>query len=314
MSKPHLVKRTPPAEVEVGPDLVRGLLQEQHPDLAELSIEFADSGWDNFMFRLGQDLALRMPRRQASVAGLLHEQRVLPELAPRLPLPISVPLRVGEPGLGYPWPWSVVPWRPGSPADLAAPNKDQSIVLADFLRALHQPAPASAPTNPFRGVPLVERDAAIAPKIARLKEQGDLITPAIESAWTAALEAPLAEANSWLHGDLHPRNVLVERGAFSAIVDWGDVTSGDVAVDLASAWMLFDDAEARVSLFERYGDSKAQGPKSTEPPSEATRVRAIGCAVAFGATLLNTGLTDDPRHAEVGRRTLIRVAEDLTSG
>ncbi len=313
MSRPPLIDRTPSAEVEVSPDLVRGMLEEQHPDLAELVIEFADSGWDNFMFRLGEDLALRMPRRQAGVALLLHEQRVLPALAPRLPLPISASLREGKPGRGYPWPWSIIPWRPGDPADKASPNKNQSIVLADFLRALHQPADASAPINAFRGVPLIERDALIAPRLDRLKEQCDLITPAIEAAWGAAVEAPLAEAECWLHGDLHPRNVLVKDGAFSAIVDWGDVTSGDVAVDLASIWMLFEDADARFAALDRYGAPNTGGPKSAEPLSQATRVRAIGSAVSFGAALLDIGLADDPRHAEIGRRTLLRVADDLAS-
>lgn len=307
------MNRTPPAEVEVDPDLVRGLLQEQHPDLAALPIEFADSGWDNFMFRLGPDLALRMPRRQAGVASLLHEQRVLPGLAPRLPLPISAPLRLGKPGRGYPWPWSVIPWRSGSPADLIALHNNQSIVLADFLRALHQPADASAPINPFRGVPLASREPLIAPRLAHIKERTDLITPAIESAWQAALDAPLAEAECWLHGDLHPRNVLVLDGAFSAIIDWGDVASGDVATDLASIWLLFEDAAARTAAFDRYWDPNTQGPKSAEPESEATRIRAIGSAVAYGASLLYAGLADDPRHAEVGRRTLMRIANDLGS-
>ena len=289
------------------------MLEEQHPDLADREIRFADSGWDNFMFRLGEDLALRLPRRQAGVDCLLHEQRVLPLLAPRLPLPTSAPVRTGQPGRGYPWPWSVIPWRAGRTADLDAPNPSQGVVLADFLRALHQPAEANAPSNPVRGVPLIERDATIAPHLARLKQETDLITPGIEAAWAAAVEAPLSHVDCWLHGDLHPRNVLVVDGAISAIVDWGDITSGDVATDLAAIWMLLEDEQARAAALDRYADPGANGPPSAELLNEATRVRALGSAIAFGAVLLNTGLVDDPRHAEIGRKTLFRVEEDLGS-
>src|SRR5215469_16639135 len=97
----------PAAEVDISTDLVRRLLREQHPDLARLPVEFLANGWDNVMFRLGADLAVRLPRRTLGAEILVHEQRWLPLLAARLPLPIPYPERAGLPALGYPWPWSV---------------------------------------------------------------------------------------------------------------------------------------------------------------------------------------------------------------
>ncbi len=99
----------PAAELDVTPKLVRRLLREQHPDLAGLRVELLANGWDNVVFRLGDELAVRMPRRGAAATILRNEQRWLPVLAPGLPLPVPEPVRTGEPGSGYPWPWSIVP-------------------------------------------------------------------------------------------------------------------------------------------------------------------------------------------------------------
>jgi len=137
-------------EVTIDPSLVRALLQEQHADLAQLALIDIGEGWDNKLFRLGDALAVRLPRRAASAALIEHEQRWLPRLSPRLPLPVPVPLRVGRPGSGFPWSWSVVPWFAGESALVAPPQDPAPIAatLAQFLRALHQPAPEDAPHNP----------------------------------------------------------------------------------------------------------------------------------------------------------------------
>jgi len=146
----------PTAEVTIDPSIVRALLQEQQADLADLPLIEVGEGWDNKLFRLGNDLSVRVPRRAASAALIEHEQRWLPQLSSRLPLPVPVPLRVGRPGCGFPWPWSVVPWFPGESALLAEPQDSAAtaVTLGRFLRALHQPAPKDAPHNPWRGVPL----------------------------------------------------------------------------------------------------------------------------------------------------------------
>jgi Phosphotransferase enzyme family len=106
----------PAADVAVTADLVRRLLAGQHPDLANQRVEFLANGWDNALFRVGDRLVARMPRRELGATIILHEQRWLPLLAPRLPLPIPYPERTGHSALGYPYSWSVVPFLPGTPA------------------------------------------------------------------------------------------------------------------------------------------------------------------------------------------------------
>ena len=289
---------TPKPEIDVGEDLIRSLLRDQHPDLADRPLVLFDTGWDNFTFRLGEDLALRLPRREAAAQLILNEQRWLPQLATRLPIPIPAPLRVGNPGAGYPWHWSVLPWLPGRAADEEAPRSDQAIPFAAFLRALHQPAPEDAPENPFRGCALAERASAIEERLTRLRTKTDLIGTEVEEAWRAALSAPVSTESMWLHGDLHARNTLVDHGEISGIIDFGDITSGDVATDLAAAWALFEDSGARRRVLDEVG------------ADAATRCRARGWAVSFGAMLLDTGLIDHPRHAVMGERMLRRIAED----
>ena len=161
---------TPAAEIDVDAALVTALLEEQHPDLASLPVQLVANGWDNAMFRIGTDLTARLPRRLLAVPLLLKERRWLPVVAHGLPLPVPVPLRSGEPGAGYPWPWAIGPWLPGEPAEVAPPA-DPSVaaeVLGRFVAALHRPAPADAPPNPFRGVPLSERDDRMREGLDRL--------------------------------------------------------------------------------------------------------------------------------------------------
>ncbi len=173
----------PPAEVTIEPSLVQALLQEQHTDLAQLALIDIGEGWDNKLFRLGDALAVRLPRRAASAALIEQEQRWLPRLSPRLPLPVPVPLRIGRPGSGFPWSWSVVPWLAGESALLAPPQDPAPMVaaLGQFLRALHQPAPDDAPHNPWRGVPLATRTKKVREHVRRLNGLVDGI--AVLSLW-----------------------------------------------------------------------------------------------------------------------------------
>ena len=290
---------TPRAEVAVDAALVASLLAAQHPDLATLSLALLDEGWDNVMFRLGDDLVARLPRRAAAVALLDHEQAWLPVLAPSLPLAVPAPVRRGRPGEGYPWPWSLVPWIAGETADLAPPDAGEALAFGRFLGALHRPAPANAPRNPVRGVPLATRREMVEGRAARVEAATEAITPTLRRVWEDALAAPIDEADRWLHGDLHARNVLVSEGRLAGVIDWSDMAAGDRATDLASIWGLFADAGARDAAMCACGEV-----------SEATWVRARGWAFAFGVMLLDSGLADHPRHAAMGRLTLARLSED----
>lgn len=290
---------TPSAEVEIDTALVSSLLTNQHPDLAHLPIHAVDSGWDNVLFRLGDRWSVRLPRRKVAATLIEHEQTWLPVLANHLPIPVPTPYRLGKPAQGYPWQWSVSPWLTGVTADQQEPNATQAKRFAFFLRSLHRPAPANAPHNPMRGVPLVQRADSVAERMQRLARKTNWITPEIKQIWNQALNAPIDVQPTWLHGDLHARNVLVENGAITGIIDWGDITSGDVATDLAAIWILFSDQRARQQAIAAYATA-----------SEATLQRAKGWAIFFGIVLLDAGLVDNPRNASIGEKTLHRVLAD----
>lgn len=281
---------TPAAELTIDADLVRALLAAQHPDLAHLPTTLAAVGWDNAMFRLGDTLSVRLPKRLPAAFLMLTEQRWLPTLAPRLPLPIPAPIRTGGPGPGFPWTWSVLPWLDGTPADLDPPGADQGEVLAGFLKALHVTAPAEAPRSPHRGTPLSVREPRTREQLARLAARSDLVTPALLAIWESALAAPIDTPDTWIHGDPHARNVLVKDGAFTAVIDWGDMAQGDRANDLAAIWMLLGAPAARQRAMAAYG------------ASAATWARARGWAVAMGVMLAD--IADDPRMLAMGQRTI----------
>ena len=290
---------TPKAEVTVSETLVSALVADQHPQFAHLPVTFAGEGWDNFTFRLGEGLAVRLPRREASVEWLVNEQRWLAIAVQGVSIPVPTPVATGVAGRRYPWPWSIVPWIDGAPVLHAPLDADQGAVLAKALRDLHRPAPEGAPTNPVRGVRLDTRRERFELCLDRLRGSCDLITPAIDRAWKDALAAPFTESTVWLHGDLHAQNVLSKNGKLAGVIDWGDMCIGDAAVDLCGVWTLLSQASARADALSRYA------------PDDALVARAIGWAILFGATLYENGRVDDPEHAAVGETTLRRLAKDL---
>lgn len=289
---------TPASEIDIDASLVHSLLVTQHPDLAHLPLHWVDAGWDNAMFRLGDQRCVRLPRRKIAATLIEHEQTWLPQL-PTLPIPIPIPYRFGHPGQGYPWKWSVLPWLAGVTADQQEPSQDQAQQFAAFLRSLHVPAPPNAPSNPFRGVPLHQRATAVEERMQRLEQKTNLITSGIKHIWNQALDAPMDVEVTWIHGDLHPCNVLVEKGIIAGVIDWGDITAGDCATDLAAIWMLFSDLQVRQQVIATYANA-----------SETTLQRARGWAVFFGIVLLDAGLVDNPRFAAIAEKTLRRIAED----
>jgi aminoglycoside phosphotransferase (APT) family kinase protein len=293
------VNRMPAADVEVSADLVRRLLAGQHPDLACLPVEFLANGWDNELYRVGDGLVARLPRRALGAQIITNEQRWLPGLAPRLPLPIPCPERTGVPACGYPYPWSVVPYLPGVPAAQASSLDPAAAAAAvgGFLGALHVPAPADAPANPFRGVPLAERAGTFAANLALTGGQVD--RDAVLRAWVAALTAPGYDGPPvWLHGDLHPANILVNDGQVSGVIDFGDITAGDPASDLSVAWMLLPPSGHAI-FWSAY---LAAGGRA----DDAVRARARGWALNLAIVFLAHS-QDNPVLRQVGRRTLSTV-------
>jgi len=281
----------PAAEVTISPALVQALLEDQHADLAQLPLVKVAEGWDNTIFRLGDELAVRVPRRAASAALVEHEQRWLPQLAARLPVAVPVPLRVGVPSRLFGWSWSIVRWLRGesllhgSLLDTAA----ATVVLEQLVRALHQPAPTDAPGNPWRGVPLEARTGALHTHLQQL--DGFVDRGAVLSFWDRALLAPPWPGPPlWLHGDLHPGNLLVSDGRLSGVIDFGDLTSGDPATDLAVLWMLPPSIRARFTAWAGHD-------------VDALRMRARGWAIALGLAYLAHS-SDDAAMAALGQRTI----------
>ncbi len=112
---------TPASEIEIDASLVHSLLAAQYPNLAHLPLHSVGAGWDNAMFRLGDQLCVRLPRRKIAATLIEHEQTWLPQLS-TLPIPIPIPYRLGHLGQGYPWKWSILPWPAGVAADQQEPN------------------------------------------------------------------------------------------------------------------------------------------------------------------------------------------------
>jgi aminoglycoside phosphotransferase (APT) family kinase protein len=289
---------TPAAEVEIDERQARQLLAAQHPDLADLPIVSIASGWDNHLLRLGDSLALRFPRRQLAAQLILNEQRWLPSLRQRLPLAIPAPVRIGIAQFQYPWAWSVTPWIEGETADHSPPDGNQGEVLAAFFEALHIPAPADAPRNPYRGMPLRERASTFADRLAKLQGKTAILDGRVLALWSDALAAANDTTPTWIHGDLHPRNVLIEKGRLTGVIDWGDLACGDRACDLAAVWMLLPQLESR-----------KRAMAACPSVSEATWRRARGWALLFAVILLSSGLVDDARMVAIAERTIARLRE-----
>lgn len=290
----------PSADYEVSEDVVRALLMEQCPDLVERERVYSGEGFDNTLWRLGDDLVARFPRRQSAVALMDHEIRWLPLLAPDLPLPVPVALRVGRPGGRYPSSWVITSWFRGDSADRASLEHpgEAGEVLGRFLRALHRPAPEAAPHNPWRSGPVTTRRGAFNERARALS--GEFDEGALRRVWERALVAePWTGPPVWIHGDLHPANLLIRTGELAAVLDFGDLAGGDPAVDVAGAWMLLDaDSIDRFLAVYRGHDA-------------AMMARARGWAALFALFFIELGLQGRPSYLATGRVTVARLANTM---
>ncbi len=294
---------SPAAEVPVDADLVARLVALQRPDLAGRAVGELTSGWDNAIFTLGDDLLVRLPKRAVAVPLVEHEQRWLPELAPRLPLPVPVPVHAGTPAAGFPWPWSICPAFPGTTVlDLVDGGGSLTDPVAEagrlgaFLAALHVPAPREAPANPVRGIPLAGRAHRLAADLERLADDPALPravdADAVRAAFAECLAVPAWDRDPvWVHGDVHPGNLITDGGRISAVIDLGDLCAGDPASDLAGAWLTFD-ADGRDALRRAAG------------VDDATWARGRGWGLCIGAALVATS-ADRPPYRRMGERALV---------
>jgi len=301
----------PAAEISIDIPLIRGLLADQAaaiiPDATDLPLRKVAEGWDSEVWRLGDEYAVRLPRRALAAPLVLHEQAVLPGVAERLaPVGVRVPAPVvdGAAGHGYPWAWSVVPWIDGVSAldQPLAERGEWADALARALVALHADAPDDHPVNPFRGAPLAARTDAVEQRLRTLRVAGildDLAADAVHVLWHAGLAAePWDRTPVWIHGDLHPGNLVTRHGTLAAIIDFGDVTAGDPAYDLAVAWLAFDAAGR-----ERFLAAAGSGYDI----DVWVRARAWAAAVVL---MLLAHSDDNPAYFALGRDAATEVLAD----
>ena len=294
-------------EIPIDAALVRGLIDSQFPHWAALRLAPVHStGTDNAIYRLGDDMAVRLPRRPGASEQIEKEYHWLPKLAAQLPLEIPVPLRLGAPAENYPYPWSVCRWLDGDTAVTAslADLHQTAQELAGFIKALQRIDATGGPVpgahNSGRGEPLARREAGTRAAIPRL--DGVIDTRAAAAAWDVAMQAAAWNGPPvWLHGDLLPSNLLVKAGRVSAIIDFGCLGVGDPACDLMAAWTLLS-ADAR-RIF-----------RTALAVDDATWLRGSGWALSFGLIALPYYLHSNPVLAGIARRAIAEVLDDFQHG
>ncbi|MFB6591199.1 aminoglycoside phosphotransferase family protein [Streptomyces diastaticus] len=242
--------------------LVRRLVAAQFPEWAGLPVErFPSGGTVNAMFRLGGELAVRLPLTEGGAGDVPLEREWLPRLAPLLPHAVPEVVGAGEPGEGYPWAWSVGRWLPGRNPEAGAVAQPRALAedLAEFVRAMRAVDLPGAPAA-HRGGPLSVLDAETRKALAVLgrdPEEG-VDAEALTEIWAAALHLPAWDGPPvWLHADLMPGNLLVDgAGRLTAVIDFGCLGAGDPACDLFPAWNLLP-PEARPVFREALGVDEA---------------------------------------------------------
>lgn len=285
----------------VGPLLVSQLVAKQFPQWAGLPVrEVPTAGTDNVIYRLGDELVVRLPALPRAAPTVGREREWLPRLAPRLPLDVPVPLGAGVPDGEFPYPWSVYRWLEGQTL-ATRPDldmRDVAVRLGRFVAALQRIDTAGAPRSP-RAVPVRAGDAEVPESIERLAAVGLVDTDLATAVWEDALAAPPWEKPPvWLHGDLLPANLVARQGRLAAVIDFGLVGTGDPATDLLPAWALLT-ARTR-DVF-----------RAVVGVDDATWRRGRGWALRAGLGAVRVYRYTNPALAAAGRHALSEVLADF---
>ncbi len=289
-------------QVDIDGDLVGHLLRTQFPQCADLPLEYFDSGGTvNAIYRLGDEMYVRLPITKPWAWHIRTERKWLPRLAPHLPFPIPEVLASGKPEEGYPFEWAVCRWIEGEPwkisslADLSQAAKD----LAEFVKALWQidTKDGKIPRG-AQGLPLRSRDDWVRMTAESARDMID--ADALLAAWDDALELPDFDGPScWVHSDLLPGNVLIRDGRVHAVIDFGGVHLGDPAIDISCAWKLLESESRQVFRAALYVD-------------DATWARARGWAIP-SVGVLHFYRHTNPAMVAFGLHTINEVLADLRS-
>jgi aminoglycoside phosphotransferase (APT) family kinase protein len=284
-------------EVDIDEGLVERLLAAQLPRLAGLPIRAVPStGTVNAIYRLGDELCVRLPRMQQWAADLDKELEWLPKLAPSLSLRIPEPVEKGRPAGGYPFTWAVYRWIEGRiyGDDVVDDELQAAADLAQLVLELRGIDPLGGPRGGRR--PLRQLDAVTRAKIEAARGVVDADAAAAE--WERALEAPAWDGTPrWIHTDLLRPNLLVDRGRIAAVIDFGSAGVGDPAADVIPAWSVFGCAGR--ATFRRI-----------LAVDDGTWRRARGYALHQAALIIPYYAETNPRFAELAKRTVEEVLAD----
>ena len=226
-------------EIAISDATVRRLVGQQFPMWASRALtRLPPLGTDNQLFRLGHELLIRMPRIEWAASSARHEHTWLPRLASHLTTPIPAPVALGQPGEGYPWHWTVVPWLEGeTPTPQTFEPEVWAVSVGSFARELRGVPGMDAPVkSEGRGAPLSSLDEWVRTWTSRA-DASEVDPTSVLAVWRDAVEAPAWDGEPmWFHGDLHEGNLLVRGGRLSAVIDWGAAGRGDPAVELNAMW------------------------------------------------------------------------------
>jgi aminoglycoside phosphotransferase (APT) family kinase protein len=285
-------------EIDIDLALVERLVITQFPQFSELPLCRVEyTGTVNAIYRLGDELCVRLPRLAKWAEALEKELRWLPRLAPHLSLGIPEPVAKGAPANGYPFIWAVYRWIDGQPYqdELVDDEAQAGRDLAQFVKELRRVDPAGGPRGgrkPLRQLDVITRRALAAAR-------GVIDSNAATAAWESAVEAPLWEGTCvWIHTDLLRPNVLVGDGRVRGVIDFGGAGVGDPAGDVIAAW----------SVLGPIGRAAFRGCLDVD---DRTWSRARGYALHQAAMIIPYYEETNPAFVKLGRRTIDQVLCDV---
>ncbi|MFI6094400.1 aminoglycoside phosphotransferase family protein [Lentzea sp. NPDC051213] len=285
-------------ETAIDVALVDELIRGQFPRWHGLPLtRLRHGGTDHEIYRLGDELAVRLPRIEWAKDQAERDFVTVPRLAPHLPVAIPEPLELGDPTEHYPYRWSVVRWLDGDISTIDAVNRDTATRLAEVVRSLNEIDAAGEPWTTYRGrLDRSDSDERVRSAIAELG--GD---PRLLALWQETLDAPHWDRPArWLHADLHAGNLLFTEGELTGVIDWGSAGAGDPAADLMTAWLFLDERgrkEFRRELAEF---------------DDATWVRAQGWALALAVLALPYYRETNKFLAGIAKHTLTQLVPEGT--
>ncbi|WP_062293002.1 phosphotransferase [Demequina phytophila] len=279
----------PPAHPAISRALARALVDRQLPGLAHLEIGERFDGWDMVVYRLGEELGLRLPRVEAAVGPLARESRLLEHVGAGWTFPHPRVIASGVAQDGYPWPWAVVSWLPGATADATPLDASAGPALGRAFAQVHSPAGEDAWFNPEQSITLVERednlDWALGMLVDAAGPDGErLDRGALREVWVEALEAPAPTEVVWSHADPHGSNLLGVDGTFAGIIDWGKMAGCERAVDLSFLYTAMPAAGVALAV-EAYREASG-----CEDPGLEARMRGIAVAKCASWAVLDRPL------------------------